>query len=199
VLVNQPDAPASKPREGFATQDAGHVPISEELDRAKWTLPPILPVAAAALIVAAVIAAYTLHAAHPLAQGRILGVYAVEQADHQHVLAEVQLEVTNLTSKPLWVRQVTVQLKPVGDAPGKPPQEDRGAPAPDFDRYLQAFPELAAHKMDALSSDTKIGPGQALQGMVMVAFPMSKDAFDHRQWLHVKVEPYDHLPFTITK
>jgi hypothetical protein len=187
--------PVPQPKPASPQPDAGHISMSEEMDRAKWTLPPIIPLLIAAAIVAIVLFAYSFHATKPLASGKILGVDAAEQVDQQHVIAAVQLQVSNVTDKPLWIKQVTVQVKPSGG--DKALLEDQGAPAAEFDRYLQAFPGLAAHKMDAMATDTKIAPGATVQGMVIVAFPESKADFDKRQWLHVKIEPYDHQPFTI--
>ena len=41
--------PLQKPIEK-PTYDAGHVPMGEEMDSARWTLPPIVPVAIAAAV-----------------------------------------------------------------------------------------------------------------------------------------------------
>jgi hypothetical protein len=62
---------------------------------------------------------------------------------------------------------------------------------------LQSFPDLAAHKADPLPIDQKIQPGGSVQGMVLVAFPVAKDAFDKRQSLKVIVQPFDHEAITL--
>jgi len=177
--------------------DAGHVPMTEEFDRAKWTLPPIVPVLIALAVVAVVVAIFLVGTNRPIARGKILGVYTAEQADKTHVLVGVQLAVENLDKKPIWIRDIRVRVKPAGDAADKSPLEDEFAPSSDFERYFQALPDLGAHRMAALSHDTKIMPGQSAEGMVIVAFPLSKDAFEHKQWLRVVVEPFDHQAFVI--
>ena len=55
--------------------DAGHVPITEELDSAKRTLPPAAPVAIALVVVAIVVGiiAYTERST-PVSKGGIEGV-----------------------------------------------------------------------------------------------------------------------------
>ena len=177
--------------------DSGHVPMTEEFDRAKWTLPPIVPVLIALVAVALVVTIFVVGGNKKYAAGKILGVYTAEQADKAHVLVGVQLAVENLDNKPIWIRDIRVRVKPAGDAADKAPLEDEFAPSSDFERYFQAFPDLAAHRMAALPHDTKIMPGQKAEGMVIVGFPLSKDAFDHKQWLRVVVEPFDHQAITI--
>jgi hypothetical protein len=190
-------APVPKPPEEKPRLDIGHVPMSEEMDRAKWTLPPIVPLLIAAAIVAILLFVYTSHTSKPLAKGQILGAYAVQEGDQQQVLVAVQLSLSNTSSKPFWIKAITVQLKPAGDPANKPPLEDEAASRADFDRYFQAFPDLAAHRMEPIGNDSKLSPGETAQGMVIVGFPVSKDTFDKRQWLRVMVTPYNHEALTI--
>ena len=42
---NPPDAKAPVKAKPADAPDAGHIPITEEMDSAKWTLPPIVPAA----------------------------------------------------------------------------------------------------------------------------------------------------------
>src|SRR5437868_12396892 len=100
--------------------DAGHIPMTEEMDRAKWTLPPVIPVLVAAVVVLAVLALYTSHAAKPMITGKILGAYAAQNGPSQ-VLVGVQLSLQNSYKEPLWVKDIRVELKPAGDAAAKPP------------------------------------------------------------------------------
>ena len=48
---SKPGQPAAKPEPEYA-----HVPMSEEFDKAKWTLPPFVPVLIAAVVVAVIVA-----------------------------------------------------------------------------------------------------------------------------------------------
>ncbi|HEV2113880.1 MAG TPA: hypothetical protein VGR50_06990, partial [Terriglobales bacterium] len=186
----------SQPEPQTSPTDAGHIPMTEELDSAKWNLPPIIPVLIAAAVIALVVFLYTWHSSKPLINARILGAYAT-QAGPSQVLVGVQLSVQNATQEPIWIKDIRVELKPSGEAADKPALSDRAAPASDLDRYLQAFPDLAAHKMPPLSLDEKIDPGSSTEGMVVVSFPVAKDVFDKRQSLKVTFDLQDHLPVTI--
>ena len=63
--------------------DAGHVPMTEELDDLKHNLPNIAPMAIALVVIAVVVAAaaYLLRS-KPVANGSIQNVAAVEQLSH---------------------------------------------------------------------------------------------------------------------
>ena len=72
VPFSPPTAPKPEPA------DAGHIPMTEEMDRAKWTLPPVIPVLVAAAVVLIVLALYTHHAVKPMITAKILGAYAAQ-------------------------------------------------------------------------------------------------------------------------
>ena len=190
--------PVPSPPPAAPTQpaDSGYVSTTQEMDRAKWNLPPIVPVLIAAAVVAIVIALYTFHASTPMISAKILGAYAAESNPSQ-ILVGVQLSLRNSAREPLWIKDIRVEVKPTGEGADKPPLSDRAAPASDQERYLQAFPDLAAHKMDPIDLDTKLPPGKSAQGMIIVSFPISKDAFDHRQSLKAILDLYDHTPIVI--
>lgn len=190
------DAATTGPR-ASAWGDAAHIPMTEEFDRPKWTLPPIVPVVIALVAVAIVIAVFVLGTSTPKASGKILGVYAADIPGANRTMVTVQLSVENHYKAPVWIKNVTVQLNSADQKPGDAPLEDTTANASDLNRYLQAFPDLAAHKSDPLPIDQKIQPGGTVQGMVLVAFPVAKDAFDKRQSLKVIVQPYDHAAITL--
>lgn len=204
-----PTSPVQSPAEASSPQpseaqhkpqptDAGHVPMTEELDSAKWSLPPVVPVLIAAAVIAIVAVLYAWHSSKPLINAKILGAFPA-QAGPSQTLVGVEVSVQNAAKEPIWIRDVRVELKPSGETPDKAPLSDRAAPASDLDRYLQAFPALAAHRIEALSLDQKIDPGQSQQGMVVVSFPVAEDAFDKRQSLKVVFDLQDHLPVTVTQ
>jgi len=171
--------------------------LSPEMGSARGALPPLVPILAALAIAIVVVTIFVYLASKPKMTGQVLGVYAAEQGDKSQVLVVVQLTVQDLDKKPMWIKDIRVQVKPDGDPADKDPLQDHFAAAVDFERYLQAFPVLAAHRMEPLHSDTKIAPGESARGMVIVAFPLSAEVFAKRQWLHVIVEPVDHMPITI--
>jgi hypothetical protein len=167
--------------------DAGHMPITEEMDSARWTLPPLVPLLVAFVAVAALVAIYSfVGKSKPTSAGAIREVVAAEQPDKASVLVLVRLVVENKGEKPFWVRGSRVQLK---TAEGE--WTDDAASAVDHDRYFQAFPELVPHRVPPLRVETRIPPGASQEGIVIVSFPVNKQAFDQRQSLTVTVDAYD--------
>jgi len=185
----------TQPKPSKPAPDAGHIPITEEMDSAKWTLPPVMPVVIVLLVLAAIIGvlAYVMRT-KPGASGAITGVYAAELPDKSSTMVLLDVHVTNIGDKPLWVREIKAQL-----------QSDRGewtddaASPQDFARYFQAFPSLSAHQSPPLKPETKIAPGGEAEGMVLVSFPVSKDGFDQRKSLTVTLENYDRQPLVIAE
>jgi hypothetical protein len=167
--------------------DAGHIPMTEEMDGARWTLPSAVPLLIAFAAVALLAGGYyLLGKPKPVSSGAIREVVAAEQPDKASVLVLVRVLVENKGEKPLWVRAMRVQLK---TSQGE--WTDEAASAVDHDRYFQAYPELAAHRAPALKVEARIPPGNNHEGMVIVSFPVTKQAFDQRQSLTVTVDAYD--------
>lgn len=169
-----PPQPAARP---------GHVPMTEEFDRAKWTLPPAAPV----LIVLAVLAIIVGIVAwvgrpKPQSSGEILSVIAIQQPDQKSVLVEVQITLRNLGEKPLRIRTIRAELTVPGQAE---PLKDEAASAVDFERYFQAFPELKEHALAPVPVETDLAPGAQQQGTVIFGFPVTKEVFDQRQQLRL--------------
>jgi hypothetical protein len=186
-------APA-KPKPKAAEIDHAHVPMSEEFDRAKWTLPPlgIVGIALAVLAVVVAILAYT-NRAKPVAAGAINDANAVELQD-KTVLAAIQLNVANVTEKPWYIRSVKATVKT-----DQGEYSDDAATATDSERYFQAFPALGQGTSPILKFDQKIPAGQNQVGTIVVAFPITKEQFDARKSLTVTVEPFDNRPVTLRK
>jgi hypothetical protein len=175
--------------------DAGHILITEEMDSAKWTLPPVMPVIIVLAILAVIVglAAYLLRP-KPGASGSITGVYAAEISDKSSTMVLVQVNVSNIGNKPIWVRNIKAQLKT-----DQGEWTDDAASPVDFARYFQALPVLAEHQSAPLKPEAKINPGGQVQGMVLVSFPVAKDAFDKRKSLTVTLENYDRRPMVISE
>lgn len=153
-VPEQPDKP------GAPAYDAGHVPITEELDSAKRTLPPAAPVAIALVIVAIVVGiiAYT-ERAKPVAQGGIDAVYFSQPANMPSPMILVEVTLRNVGDKTLYIKSISANLKTdQGD------QSDEAANVSDFDRYLSAYPDLRQHKGTPLVVETKIQPGGNKKG-----------------------------------
>ena len=186
-VPKQPDKPAA-PR-----YDAGHVPITEELDSAKRTLPPAAPVAIALVVVAIIlgIIAY-LERSKPLAQGGIDAVYFSQPANMPSPMILLEVTLRNVGDKTLYIKSISANLKTEqGD------QSDEAANVSDFDRYLSAYPDLRQHKGTPLVVETKIQPGAEQKGTVLVSFPVTQQQFDTRKDLSVTIEPYDQSPILL--
>ena len=175
--------------------DPAHVPMTEEFDRARWTLPPV-GIVFIGIGIVAVVAAFLIFAnrAKPVAGGFIVDASAVQLQDNT-VLAAVQLNISNATPKQWYIENIKATVKtPQGEY-----TDDSAAAATDSERYFQAFPGLAPAGTNVLKFDQKLAPGEHESGTVVFAFPITKDQFDQRQSLTVVVKPFDNLPVTFTK
>ena len=194
-LLKTQTSPQPKPE----PPDAGHIPMTEEMDSAKWSLPPVVPVLIALGIVAIVVAIYAVHGTKFVARpsGKLISVTVAEQRHESsiedadsRVLVAVQVSVTNPGPKAVYVQGANAEVKT--DAPD--PLKDDAAATSDFARYAQAFPELKQAVSTPLKLETKIDPGQSANGTVMFGFPLSKDAFDKKKSMKVWVKLYDYDP-----
>lgn len=176
--------PATRP----SAADAGHVPMTEEMDSAKWTLPPVAPVLIAVAAVAVVIAVVVFsNLPKPYSTGNITKVLAVENADN--VLVAIHLNINNAKKDDyLWIKEITSELQ---TANGQK-YTDTAAPAVDLDHYLEAAPPLAEGKIAPLRDEMKIPARKSQAGMLIFAFPVSKAAFDARKSLTVRIDFHDH-------
>jgi hypothetical protein len=176
------------PRKVTAPQySAGHVPITEEFDSAKRSLPPAAPVAIALVVVGIVVAIIAFaFRAKPVAQGGIDAVYVSTQPGQPNIFVPIQVTLRNVTNKTLYIKEVSATVKT-----DQGEQSDTGASSTDYERYFAAFPDLKEHSTQALVVETKIAPGAEQKGTVLVSFPLTKEQFDARKDLTVTVQPYD--------
>jgi Domain of unknown function (DUF4352) len=185
-----PDTNFPKPGAGF---DAGHVPITEEFDSAKRTLPPVAPLAAALVVVVVFIVGVAyIFRSKPVAQGQIERAFAMQQEGNSYSMVLLQVTLRNIGDKPLFVKEVKATI--VTD---QGESTDDAASAVDYGRYLQAFPDLQMYATDPLKVETKLLPGGEAKGSVMVAFPITKDQFYARKDLSVTIFPYDQKPIVL--
>ncbi len=173
--------------------DAGHVPITEEFDSPKRSLPPAVPVAIALAIVAIVIGIIAfVERSKPVAQGGIDAVYASQPANMTNTMVLLQVTVTDVGDKALYIKSISANLKTdQGD------QSDDAASASDYDRYFSAYPELRQHSTQPLTVETKIMPGAEQKGTVLVAFPVTEQQFNTRKDINVTIVPYDQNPIVL--
>lgn len=192
-----PQAPA-KPqpakKQDADDYDRAHVPMEEEFDKARWTLPPWQPVVVALVIVGVVVAGVAwLARAKPQGHASIDNVN-VAQVQPDSVLVAINVSLTNTGEKPMWIHTLKAQLKT-----DKGEFSDEAAPAVDVERYYQAFPDLKQNTLAALLPETKIAPGGKTAGTMVFSFPVSKEQFEQRKALTVTLQPYDQRAVVLTK
>ena len=172
--------------------DAGHVPITEEFDSAKRTLPPAVPLTIALVAVVIVVGVVAfLFRAKPVAQGGIDAVYFSEPASMTNAMVLLQVTLRNVGSKTLYIKSIKANLKTDQEL-----SDDAASPT-DYDRYFMAYPDLKEHSTQALVVETKIAPGAEQKGTVLVSFPVTKEQFDARKDLNVTIEAYDQNPIVL--
>src|SRR5271165_957937 len=164
----------------------------DEFGTAKRTLPPAAPVAIALVIVGIVVAiiAYTQRA-KPAAQGTVDGEWFSQPANMESPMVLIAVTLKNVSDKTLYIKGIKATIQT-----DKGDQSDDAASASDYDRYLQAYPDLRGHG-SPLQVETKIPPGGEQKGTVMVTFPVTAQLFDSRKDLIVTIEPYDQNPIVL--
>jgi hypothetical protein len=189
-----PDQPEQRPTEiklpaPPRAPDAGHIPITEELDRAKWTLPPVhmilIGIAAFAVIFGAILL-FWKHKDVPAGSGGISEAYAVETSTG--VMVAVQFSARNTTDGPLYVKNIAASL----NTGGKDYTDDHAASPIDYERYEKAFPDLKQHVTKAVPPETRVNSGQEISGSAIFAFDgINKQAFDSRSGLKLTITYFD--------
>lgn len=183
----QPSSPGQQQGSAPAPKyTPGHVPITEEFDRAKWTLPPAVPVVIAAVVVAIVIAVVSFTTRQkPVLSGAIAKIATADQQGN--TMVAVQVRLNNVVDKQLWVRNIDLSLE---TADGKK-FTDHAAPSGDVERYLKAFPPLQEANADPLREELKIPPRTAYTGVAVFSFPVDQKAFEGRKSLSLQIQIYD--------
>ena len=197
-MSDQTPAPLSPPQpQPTASQPAGPtINIGEEFGTAKRNLPPakIVLIAVAGVLVLVLIASF-LKRAKPQAAGSLDRVNAVEIPGQASTMVALTFTLTNTSDKILYVHSLQGKIKtPTGEFTAE------AVSAIDFDRYFQAFPALKDGIQPALPPETKIQPGETVSRSIVVAFPVTLDAFNQRQTTSVVVWPYDQqVPVVMSK
>ncbi len=191
---SKPAPPAPKPRSLPKDYDAAHVPMGEEFDRARWTMPPWQPVVIALVVVGIIVGviAYFNKAKTP-ASGGVDEITAVSIPGDSTMVA-INLHFANTSDYTIKVHTIkaTVQTS-------KGEFSDEAANAADFQRYYTAYPDLKQNAKTPLMQDARVAPGANGIGTIIVSFPITKDVFDSRQSLTVSVIPWDGLPIVLKK
>lgn len=191
------ETPATPPETPAATVPAGPtINIGEEYGTAKKNLPPakIVLIAIGVVAVVVLIASF-LKRAKPQGSGSLDNVVAVEIPGQSQTMVALTLTLHNGSDKALYVR--SIQGK-VTTSSGESTAD--AASAMDFDRYFQAFPDLKNGAQPPLSPEVRLEVGQTLNRTIIVAFPMSLDAFNQRKSVSAVIWPYNYtVPIVLTK
>ena len=94
----------------------------------------------------------------------------------------VQARVTNISKQPLTVFDLVSDVKLGGEAFGS--QSSAALPA-DIDKFMQRFPELASMNMPPLTRHTMIAPGGSAEGLMVFAYPWTKNQWNQHKEAHV--------------
>ncbi len=164
--------------------------IGEEFGTAKRNLPPVRIVLVCIAAVAVVVGIFAFkERPKPQGGGSIDFVTAVDVPGQSIILVAVTITLRNSGLRPLWIKTVKAELTTADDKT----MEDDAASAVDLDRYYQAFPALKESSEPALSPETKLLPGVAQRGTIIVSFAVAKEAFAQRKSLSVTIQPYDQV------
>jgi hypothetical protein len=74
---------------------------------------------------------------------------------------------------------------------------DDAAPASDYERILQAYPQLGISSDKPFQSESRIPAHADQEGLVVFSFPISRDEWDKRKSLQAQVNFYDHAPLVL--
>ena len=183
---NQPNAKPPVAPQASSQPNRGHIPITEEMDSAKWTLPPIVPLLVAGVLVAIFVSVVVLsNRTKPSAS---LAITKVASADQQgSAMVAIQIKLDNQIDGPLWIKGIRAEVE---TADGKK-YTDTAAPGMDGPSYMQAFPPLAEAKADWLKEDLKIPGKTSFNGVAIFAYPVAKAAFDKRKQVTLSIQLYD--------
>jgi len=170
--------------------------IGEEYGTAKKNLPPakIVLIAVGGVLVVVLIASF-LKRAKPQARGSLDNVVAVEVPGQTNTMVALTFTLHNTSDKALYVRTLEGR---VTTASGENTAE--AVSAVDFDRYFQAFPALKNGALPPLSPEIRMEVGDTVSRTIIVAFPMTLDAFNQRKSVSVVIWPYNYtVPVVMTK
>jgi len=179
-----------------AGQSGPTINIGEEFGTAKKNLPParIVLIAIAGVLVVVLIATF-LKRAKPQATGSLDNVAAAEIPGQGSTMVALTFTLTNTSEKTLYVHTLQGKIK---TATGEFTAE--AVSAMDFDRYFQFFPALKTGAQPPLPPETKLHPGETVTRTIIVAFPVTLDAFNQRQSTGVVIWPYDQrVPVVMSK
>jgi len=202
MSITPPTPPLDSSQEKPADQQAPLIPqpdamahIGEEYGTGKENLPPtkLVGIILGVLIVVIGIAALVFKAKSP-ATGSIDDVQVADVADQNAVMLAINVTIKNDGKTEYKMRAISAELETASGT-----HEDHPASPIDFDRYLDAFPNLKTNALQRLEIQTIEAGGQRT-GRIVVSFPVNAADFANRKSLKVKVSAFgESVPLTMTK
>jgi hypothetical protein len=170
-----------------------HIPFSDVPER-KSPFAVIAPwLIAAAVIAVGAYAFVHFTEAPPVASAQVTKSFAVQQPGADQTLVGVEVTLKNVYDKDVIVRGIHAKLKTADDKEFT----DQAAAAGDQAGYFKAIPEFKQSDAPPLAFDTKLAPNQEIRGLIIVGFPVTKDAFDHRKNFVITMDFYGMKPVDI--
>jgi hypothetical protein len=186
----QPTPTAAAPQPANQPPAFTEFHIGDEFGTAKRNLPPVRIVMVCIAAVAVIVGIFAFkERPKPQGAGSIDFVTSVDVPGQNIILTAITVTLRNTAAKPLWIKTLKAELTTADDKTF----EDDAASAVDLDRYYQAFPALKESAEPALPPETKLMPGAAQRGTIIVSFKVPKEAFDQRKSLSVTIQPYDQV------
>lgn len=155
----------------------------------------IVPILIVALIAGLIgVTAWQVLGQHPVGTVTITRATAVDMPPGDRVVVELELAIQNTSDRPL--KYHSAELKLTTD---KQEFKDEPAAATEAPRIYQSYPALKQSPESPLMQDMIVQPGATLKGIVIVAYPVNKVAFDARKGLEATVYFFDQSPIRTKK
>jgi len=169
--------------------------IGKEYGSGKENLPPakLVGIILGVFVVVLAVLAFVYRAKSP-AIGSIDDIQVADVAGQNSVMLAINVSFQNNGKTEYKMRSISAELEtPKGT------YEDQPAAAMDFDRYLEAFPQLKTNAMPRLEIQT-VELGGRRSGRVIVSFPVPASDFANRKSLKVKVSAFgESVPLVMSK
>jgi len=103
---------------------------------------------------------------------------------YDQVIVLTKVRIRNQTDIPLFLEDVGSAIK----LPDGSEQTNVAASNQDMDRVFQAYPSLGYLRADPIHRDITLTPGQAVEGLAIFNYPITKEQWDTLQTAKVVVQ-----------
>ncbi len=134
----------------------------------------------------------SVYPAHLVFKADSLVVGAEKTDDELYVLTT--LRITDRLNLPLFLKDFTATLTTADGEEFK----TSAAEKTDLESMYTAFPALRPMSSEPLLRETLIRPGNSAEGMILLHFPVTLDAWNHRKSAVLNIDLYHQGPLSIT-